>query len=316
MRLPMNLIFLLLPLFQRAARRGACLWIQFLTILLTGFIALPVANGQVQTTAVDLTRDKNSPRHHAETGTTEASVATERWIANYVDPVQGAPSVDLVRRALSANAELAAVRLEIVRARARLRQAGLRPNPTLDFEQQNGVFNSPGERATSIGISVPLEISGQRRRRIDLAKAEFEAAEAEVADRERRLAGEVRSAYADALAAVRELEVTQNLNTLDVEMARIVEARVNEGESALLELNLMRTEVDRLRARRALVEGRLQAAMLRLKQLVGVPMDESLRLREELTVPVLPEPPASLEAAVEIALRTRPDLRLARLTEE
>jgi cobalt-zinc-cadmium efflux system outer membrane protein len=44
--------------------------------------------------------------------------------------------------------------------------------------------------------------------------------------------------------------------------------------------------------------------------------DEPLRLREDLDTPVLPPPPASLDAAIDIAFRTRPDLRLARLTEE
>ena len=38
--------------------------------------------------------------------------------------------------------------------------------------------------------------------------------------------------------------------------------------------------------------------------------------REALDAPLLPTPPASLDAAIDIALRTRPDLRLARLTEE
>ena len=279
-------------------------------------IALPLAYGQVQIAVRNLPHDKDLPGHSADGRSTETTDAAESWIAGYLDPVQGASSVDLVRRALSANAELAAVRLEIERSRARLRQAGLRPNPSLDFEQQNGVFNSPGERATSVGISIPLEIGGQRGRRIDLARAELEAAEAEVADRERRLAGEIRTAFAEALAGLRELEVTQNLNSVDVETARIIEARVNEGESAPLELNLMRAEVDRLRARRSLVEGRLQASILRLKQLAGIPPDQSLRLSEGLTAPVLPEPPASFEVAVEIALRNRPDLRLARLTEE
>lgn len=41
-----------------------------------------------------------------------------------------------------------------------------------------------------------------------------------------------------------------------------------------------------------------------------------LRLREALDAPLLPAPSVSLDAAIEIALRTRPDLRLARLTEE
>lgn len=245
-----------------------------------------------------------------------SSTANESWVAAYVDPVQGASSTDLVRRALTLNTEIAAVRLDINRARARLRQAGLRPNPTLDFEQQRGVFDSPGESTTSIGVAVPLELGGKRRGRLDLARAELAAAEAEVADRERRLTAEVRAGYAEAMAALRELEITGQLNNFDVQTASVVEVRVKEGDAAPLELNMLRVEVERLRARRALIEGRLQAALLRLKNLTGTPANERLTLREELAMPLLPDPPASLEAAVEIALRTRPDLRLARLKEE
>ena len=238
-------------------------------------------------------------------------------LAPYFDPLQGASSNDLIRRALSSNGEIAAVHLEIDRARARLRQAGLRPNPTLDFEQSNGKYTgSSGESETSIGVSLPLEVGGQRRRRIELARAELEAVEAEVADRERRLAAEVRSVYVEALAALRELEITENLNNLDLQTTRFIQARVNEGETAPIELNLVRAEVDRLRSRRALVEGRLKASLLRLKNLAGISAAEPLRLREDLSKPVLPAPPASLAAAIDIALRHRPDLKLARLNEE
>ncbi|HLG16979.1 MAG TPA: TolC family protein [Blastocatellia bacterium] len=237
--------------------------------------------------------------------------------ARYFDAAQGANSNDLVRRALAGNVELAAARLDIERARARLRQAGLRPNPAIEFEQTTGrLTGSAGERDTTIGFALPLELGGKRQRRIDVARAELEAAEAEVADRERRLAAEVRTAYAVATAALRELETTESLNNVDLQTARVIEARVIEGESAPLELNLLRVEVDRLRSRRALVEGRLQTALLRLKTLAGIPPAEPLRLSEDLAAPLIPEPPPSLDAAVDIALRTRPDLRLARLTEE
>jgi cobalt-zinc-cadmium efflux system outer membrane protein len=236
---------------------------------------------------------------------------------HYFDPLQGASSTDLVRRALASNAELSAARLDIERARARLQQAALRPNPTLDFEQTTGrLTGSAGERETSIGVALPLELGGKRQRRIDLARAELEAAEAEIADRERRLVGEVRAAYAEAMSALRELEITENLNDLDLQTARIIQARVTEGESAPIESNLLAVEVERFKARRALVGGRLEAAMLRLKTLAGMAPAEPLRLREDLATPVLPEPPPSLEAAVDLALRTRPDLKLARLAEE
>ncbi len=288
---------------------------RFLSTFVISLAASVVTYGQVPAAVGGSNSGKDSPGPAAEVRVAETSIAAENRIAGYVDPIQGSSSIDLARRALTSNAQLAASRLEIDRARARLRQAGLRPNPSVDFEQQNGVFNSPGERTTSIGFSMPLELAGQRGRRIDLARAELEASEADVADRERRLSSDVRLAYIETLAALRELEVTQNLHSLDVETARVVEARVEEGDAAPLELNLLRAEADRLQARRALVEGRLQAAAARLKQLVGMAPDEQLRLREALMAPLLPDPPASLDEAVALALRTRPDLRFARLSE-
>ena len=238
-------------------------------------------------------------------------------ISRYFDPVQGSSSSDLVRRALASNGELAAVRIDIERARARLRQAGLRPNPTLDFEQTTGRFTgAPGESEISVGLALPVELGGKRRSRIQLAQAEFEAAEAEVADRERRLANEVRAFYAEALAAIRELGTLEELNNLDLQTTRFVQARVNEGETAPIELNQLRVEVERLRSRRALLEGRLQASLLRLKSLTGVPPSETLRLGEDISSPRLAPPLGSVETAIEIALRNRPDLKLARLNVE
>ena len=140
--------------------------------------------------------------------------------------------------------------------------------------------------------------------------------EAEVADRERRLTLEVMTVYAEALSALRELETTESINEVDLQTTRFVQARVNEGESAPLDLNLLRTEVDRLRSRRAMVEGRLTTALLKLKALAGISDAEPLRLREDLATTRRPPVPQSVDAAIAIALRSRPDLRLARLNEE
>ena len=280
-----------------------------ISIVIAGVITTIRAQDSSQT-AVALNRPS------ASSATTEIA-ALNAIVNRYYDPLQGESSADLVRRALLSNRELAAARLEINRARARLRQAGLRPNPILEFEQTTGrLTGSAGERETTVGLALPLEMGGKRRRRIELAQVELEAAEAEIADRERRLTSEVYGAYAEALAALRELTITEDLNDLDLQTTRFVQARVNEGETAPLELNLLRVEVDRLRSRRALVEGRLQVALLKLKTLVGIEASEPLRLREEIRTPQLPAPPGSLEAAVDIALRSRPDLRVARLTEE
>jgi len=82
-------------------------------------------------------------------------------------------------------------------------------------------------------------------------------------------------------------------------------------------LSLLQVEVDRFKSRRALVEGRLQATLLRLKNLAGMAFNEPLRLREDLSTSQAQwQRPASLDAAIETALRTRPDLKLARLNLE
>ena len=277
------------------------------TVLLAGVLSALAAAQSLP--AITPTPDAHQASIHFSSRPETAKAASR-------EPVQGVSAGELVKKALAANAELIAARLEIDRARARLQQAGLRPNPTLDFEQQRGVFNSPGERVTTVGVSVPLELGGKRARRLDLAQAELEVAQAEVAERERRLAAEVRAAYVEALAAQRELGLTTGLNLLDTQTAEVVEARVSVGDAAPLEAKLLRVELDRLLARRALVEGRYQAALLKLKSLAGMPLEERLSLREELAQPALHEPPATTEAAIEIALRTRPDVRLARLQEE
>lgn len=290
---------------------------RYVRACLCGFVVLclssvvPLASAQAQNPSMAA----NTSAASSEAGPPSAPVSST--LSLYFDPLQGTSSNDLVRRALASNGELAAARIGIERSRARLRQAGLRPNPTLDFEQTTGRFTgAPGETERSIGVAVPIELGGKRRRRIELAQAELEASEAEVADRERTLTAEVRANYAETLAALRELEITENLNNLDQQTARFVQARVNEGETAPIELNLLMVEVDRLRSRRALVEGRLKAGIIRLKSLTGIPQGEPLRLREDLATPALPLPPVSIEAAMDIAQRSRPDLKLARLNEE
>lgn len=243
--------------------------------------------------------------------------AVNAALAPYFDAEQGASSTDLINRALASNGELAAARLEATQARARLRGAGLRPNPTLDFEQTTGrLTGSSGESQTSIGIAVPLEIGGRRRQRTSLAQAELEAVEADIANRERLLAVEVRALYAEALAALRELETTADSFDLNLQIVRVVQTRVNEGETPPLELNLLQTEVERLRSRRALVEGRLRASLIRLRSTIGGAQSVPLQLSENLNNAASFTAPASLDAAIEIALRTRPDLQLARLNEQ
>lgn len=55
-------------------------------------------------------------------------------------------------------------------------------------------------------------------------------------------------------------------------------------------LRAQRVEVDRLRSRRALIEGRLQSTLIRLQNLTSTPPEQILRLREDIVTPSFPAP--------------------------
>jgi outer membrane protein, heavy metal efflux system len=223
---------------------------------------------------------------------------------------------DLIRRAFDANRELAAARLDLERGRARLRQAGLRPNPTLDVEHTTGrLTGSPDEREVSVGLALPIEVGGRRQRRIDVATAELAVIEAEVANRERQLTRDVLAAYIDAVAAIRELETTERLHQLDEQMAQVVRTRVDEKDAPPLELSLLLTEVARLDARRALVRGRVDAALIAIAQLIGAPQ-EMVTLRSPSTSADITPIPGSVETAVAMGLDQRADMIVARMSEQ
>lgn len=238
-------------------------------------------------------------------------------LPNYYSPQDGVSLNELIKRALDANQDLAAARLEIDKAKARLAQAKLRPNPTLEFEQSSGrIVGNSGDSEFSVGASLPIEIYGRRDARINFAQIEIQASEAEVRNRERILTANILTNYAEALGALREIDTLEKVLELDMQTTKFVQIRVNEGDAAPLELNLLTAEVERLRSRRELAEGKLQSSLTGLKMLAGIDFNETLRLREEITTAILPTFPKTKEEAVEIALRNRPDALLTRIEEQ
>ncbi len=247
---------------------------------------------------------------------TSQPLALSTDAAAYVDNARGSSAIDLVRRAATSNRSLAASRLNVERAQARLAQAQLYPNPSLDLEHTTGKFTgAPDEHESTAGFSFPLELGGKRRSRIDIARAELDIARAEFAERQRQLTNDVLTAYVEALASLRELDTTARLNELDVETGGYLEKRVKEGDVAPLELQLVRVEIDRLRSRRELLKGRLDAAIIRLKALTGIAPEEQVRLREGFTPGDVLGVSTTVEDAVTRALANRPDIAAARANE-
>ena len=232
-------------------------------------------------------------------------------LSRYFDPKAGLSADEAVAYALAHNGELAAVRHEIEAARGLVQQASLRPNPQLEIERKEQI-NGP-DNDTMVGAMLPLELGGRRSARILVAQRELEMKESLLADRERLLAAEVRAKFGEALGELLKLGFTEDLLLATDEGYRLVSARVTEGRTAPLEQNMVLVEVNRIRSMRERNEGKVEVAMLELRNLMGMRPEEPLRLRGDLDH--LTDPLPSVAISTEVALRARPDLQAARVLE-
>ncbi|MFB3827471.1 MAG: TolC family protein [Bryobacteraceae bacterium] len=219
----------------------------------------------------------------------------------------------LVEHALAHNPDLLAARQRVGEAQGLLRQAGLRPNPSLDVSVANGdLFASRGERQFELGYSHVLERGGKRERRVETAQLEAELAALEVADRERLLRAQVRTRYVEALAAMRNLGNARRALDLTHTGRKLAQARVREGEGAPLEESLLQVEANRIDSDRLLFESQVERVVLDLKLLAGMDEGGTLRVAEPLAAPALA---ADSEELARRALAQRPDIQAARVEE-
>ncbi|HET6372517.1 MAG TPA: TolC family protein, partial [Candidatus Polarisedimenticolia bacterium] len=221
--------------------------------------------------------------------------------------LEGELTVDeVVARAIADNPDLRGARAEAEAAVGRLRQAGLRPNPMLELGGQKAL--GPDNNLTA-GVTLPLDLNGRKDGRVGVAERELEMKRGQVADRERRLRAEVRMKASELFAARRNLEVAEELLTVNRDALRLVQERVGAGATPSLEESLLLVEVNRLDAGRQLVGSRVEVTSLQLKALAGMPADAPLSLKGELRS--LP-PGADRTEGLRRAVVQRPDLDVAR----
>jgi outer membrane protein, heavy metal efflux system len=238
---------------------------------------------------------------------------SEEQVSTYtrlIDPANGLTTEDLIRYALEHNGELAAARAMIAEVRGRWRQARLKPNPMLEVSGTRAVTSPDNNQM--VGIELPLELGGRRRARVTVAEREIEMREAEVRDFERRLAADVRMKYAIAIAATRNLKFTEELLDLTRNSHRLIRARVELGKSAPLDQNLVWVELNKTDAMRIGFESKAEIAVYEVKKAIGMPPDETLRLRGEFDLDRQPPP---ISEALRRALESRPDLAALRAAE-
>lgn len=220
----------------------------------------------------------------------------------------------LIELGTARRADLLAARQRLVIAEGRLRQARLRPNPTLEAEYGSPRFlGGEAESEFSVGAAQIFELGGKRARRTAVAEFELAVIRAEVSRYERLAAAEIRTIYTNALAAAGQLDVLEKLIAANEEVVRVTNARLTEGDAAPLDANLVKVETERLKVEAIRTRSELETLMLELKTLIGAEITENLRLMPQPERP--PRLDLGLSELTEIALKERGDLQAARLGE-
>jgi outer membrane protein, heavy metal efflux system len=221
---------------------------------------------------------------------------------------------ELIQTATDRNREVLALRQGVAEARGLLRQAGARPAPSLQFEAATGSpFGSPGKEEYAAGYSQPLETGGKRDKRIQAAEIGVRRAEAEVAERINRLATDIKLRYTDVIADQARLQAFGRLIESYRQSLHLLDARVQQGDAAPLDRQLLAVEVSRVEAQKRTVEGRLLVALSDLRRLCGFRAAEPLGLSTDRRAEA---PTLTLDDLQKQALEQRPDLRASRLDEQ
>ena len=229
-------------------------------------------------------------------------------------PQRGLTATELVQMAVERNRDFQATKARVEEAEALLRQAGIRPVPTIEVETATGkLLGSRGEREYSASYFYPIERGGKRTRRIEVAEKGKALAEAELEEQKRQLAFDVKSRFIQAAAEELRLAAINRLIPINRENYGVTVRRVELGDAAPLEGQLLLTEVNRAEAQQITFSSRTEAAILDLKATVGLTQSDVLTLASGLPSE---NRELTLEKLRQTAVQSRADLRILAILEE
>jgi len=221
---------------------------------------------------------------------------------------------ELIRVALDTNRSYLAAKERLAEAQALMRQAGLRPGPTVEVETATGTLTgSAGESAYSAAYFHTFETAHKRDKRVAIAQLGLSLVEAEIAEQRRLLVSEVRQRFITLAAEQLKLASVRALAPVAEEGYRLTVRRVELGDAAPLEQQLLLVESNRIQAQQAVLIAASEAATVELRTIVGLTSEAPLEITPDLDI----SPRGlTLPQLQERALRERPDLRVLQILEQ
>jgi NodT family efflux transporter outer membrane factor (OMF) lipoprotein len=242
---------------------------------------------------------------------------TGNWWRLYDDPVLDG----LVHDALASNTDIRVAVARLAKARASLREMrGARePQVGTSGSAQYGRLpgpDVPGEKRTDVQVDVGLNVAyevdlfGRISRRIEAARGDVGAAEADADAVRVAIVSDTVRAYADAASSAERITVAENIVALLDRSLVLTERQHQIGVATGLDTARIAALRDQRRAQIPLLQAERQGALFRLATLTGrTPRDLPAQVAERTTTLRLQQPIPVGDGATLLA--RRPDVRAA-----
>ena len=211
---------------------------------------------------------------------------------------------EVLARARAQSPQIVSARLALEEARGRLAGASVRfqANPQIDAAVGNR--NGPDTRFTDfeLGVGQTFEPGARRSARMAGANAAISQSSASADEVTRTVLRLAASAYFRAVHAGARIKLLNATDALASAVYSAADRRFKAGDIAVLEVNIARASLARIRAEREGAEAAKAIALGELRQLVGLEGD--IEVESSLSRPGATDLNAALQAAAE-----RPELR-------
>jgi cobalt-zinc-cadmium efflux system outer membrane protein len=207
---------------------------------------------------------------------------------------------DAIARAMAGNPTLAAARLGRSVGLANIDVAAERPNPDFTFEAAR---DAPHETFATTWL---IEVGGKRGRRIDLAHASLQRADAELARLTASIVNDVRRAYGALVITRRRADAADGLRLLARRARDAAHDRFESGAAPRLEALQADVALAQADNEAATTRALADAARVTLNTLINQPSTAPLVPVDEVLTPSMPPPEdlvgRALEHSAELAV--------------
>lgn len=212
---------------------------------------------------------------------------------------------DVIARARTESPDVVVASLSLEESRGRLIGASrrLQTNPDLDTALGRRDGEDGVQTDFQIGLAQMFQPGARRRARVDGAEAALAQARAEIEDTRRLTVAAATAAFYRAVYAAERLRLLQSNVTVAESVLSVSQRRYAAGDVAVLDVNLARTTLGRIRAEVATAEADATMARGRLQRLLG--LDNPVSVQGSLSEALAGQ--ASLESRLS-TIDSRPDL--------